>query len=64
MWNAVTARYRKSSKSRNPEALPDRDRAAFDEVDFDEVDFIVDSLGDAAGRAATKVIGDLVNPVC
>ena len=59
MWNAVTARYRKSSKSRNPEALPDRDRAAFDEVDF-----IVDSLGDAAGRAATKVIGDLVNPVC
>ena len=59
MWNAVTARYRKSSKSRNPEALPDRDRAAFDEVDF-----IVDAFGDAAGRAVTIVIGDLVNPVC
>ena len=54
MWNAVTARYRKSSKSRNPEGSPDRDRAAFDEVDF---------IVDAAGRTVTKVIGDLVNPV-
>ena len=31
---------------------------------LDEFDFVVDAFDDATGRAVTKVIGDLVNPVC